>query len=1073
MRTRYFTALIFIIIVTGLSSVRVVSGQESRDSQERLILERADVLRKVTEDGRVYSRISGDVIFRRGEYRLFCDDAIHYEAEDLAIFWGNVRIIGSQDTLYSDSLRVYDDQDLLVATGNARLRSGQQQLDARRIRYFTEEDIAQAAGAVLIREQDGRTVTADSVWYNIDTEQAEIYGTDTELAVLRDPTRQITITGPRMSQNLETEELTATLRPILTKRDSTDEVLLQIVSNNLTGKPDSGRYVAIDSVIITRDSLRAEAEQATFFEEEEHAILEQSPVIYYNQNTIRGETVHLYLEEDNLREVYIPADAEVHSLVDGYARAPLSSRPDSLANTQVIRDTTTSDTSAYYLEPITQEDILLGRELNIWLQENRIETIRVSNMARSTYHVFEDSVYQGINETSGDTIVMKFTAEADSLEEIQVIGGTRGTFRPHRYNTSVDTTVFYESEQITFNIPDRITHLVRESDVQYKDMELEAALIDVFWNENLLTASPLPDSLDTGEAQRNIPTFYQQGKEPMTGRQLEYNLQTRRGRVLQGETRDDEGFYTGETILQEGENTLYVDTGHYTTCDLDEPHFHFESRRMKLIVGDLVVARPIVMYIHNVPVFALPFGVFPQQQGGRSSGYILPTWGESSYRGRYLRGLGYYWALSDYWDYRIQFDFWESQGISITNRIRYNKRYLYSGNINFKYDDMFFQETPERNYDISVQHSQTIDPTMDLRIDGRYVSSQKIIQETYVNRQDRLQQQIRSNATLSKRWENSGNSMTLNLSRTENLQNGNISERIPQISFRRGTNKLLTAPQNAPLAVSERWYYNINYSYSANLSNEHTRELNPDSIYVDQYGIERDLGRDSVFVDEYQRGINHSLSFNSPGKILRYISITPSLSFRENWVPEYREALTNNGVVVADTVIRNPGTDNPDTTYTPQFRVVNQFRARHTYNFSINASTKLYGLFNLPFARLPAIRHVLTPSISYNIGPDFSKEWYGYYQYARMPDGTIEKFDRFRGTAAGGTGARETQSISIGLRNLFQAKYLTGEGEAQEENTIDFLTWNLRTGYNFVADEQPWSDIRSSMRASLGRAFSV
>ncbi|NIQ11351.1 MAG: hypothetical protein GWO23_17560, partial [Gammaproteobacteria bacterium] len=230
--------------------------------------------------------------------------------------------------------------------------------------------------------------------------------------------------------------------------------------------------VAIDSVIITRDSLRAEAEQATFFEEEEHAILEQSPVIYYNQNTIRGETVHLYLEEDNLREVYIPAGAEVHSLVDGYARAPLSGRPDSLANTRIIRDTTAADTSAYFLQPVTQEDILLGRELNIWLQDNRIETIRVSNMARSTYHVFEDSVYQGINETSGDTIVMKFAAEADSLEEIQVIGGTRGNFRPHRYNASVDTTVFYESEKITFIIPDRITHLTREADVQYKDMEL-------------------------------------------------------------------------------------------------------------------------------------------------------------------------------------------------------------------------------------------------------------------------------------------------------------------------------------------------------------------------------------------------------------------------------------------------------------------------------------------------------------------------------------------------------------------------------------------------------------------------
>ncbi len=1063
--SRFFLPLLLFLLAFGYTTGILpgyLSAQERNARPDRLILERADKLSKNTEQGKVSTHIVGNVKFRRGEYVLYCDEGIHYQQDGLAVFWGNVRIFGNEDSLFADSLTIYDKDNILVARGNARLQSGAQNLHAKRIRYFTESDIAQAMGNVRMAEEGGRIAHADSVWYNSDTKQAEIYGTDQQPASIFDPERQITITGPRIKQNLNTQQLEAPLRPVLTKRDSSDKELLRIISNTISGNPDSGQYIAAEDVVITRDSLRAETQLATLYEDQDHAILEQSPVVYYNDNTIRGETIHLYFRGDTLREVYIPRQADVHSRIQGYARVPLAQRPDTSSFTRVVRDTTASDTSTYLLDEITQENMLRGTQLRIWFEENRIRTIRVTEMATSTYHVFEDSVYQGINETSGDTIDLQFARQGDSLEQITVIGGTRGNFQPHKYNTSVDTTIFYEANKITFLVPERVTHLQYEADAKYKDMELEAAFIDVFWNENLLVATPLPDSVKGTAYTRNIPTFHQRGKEPMIGQKLEYNMKTRRGRVLHGETKDRDGFYAGDKILQRGENTLYVETGRYTTCDLDDPHFYFRSRRMKLMVGDLVVARPIVMYIHNVPVFALPFGVFPQQKTGRSSGYILPTWGESSVSGRYLRGLGYYWAPGDYWDYRVQFDFWEQRGISVRNRIRYNKRYLYNGNVSINYDNEILRDNPKQNYQINISHNQTIDPTMDLRINGRFVSSSQFLRETSIERRDRLQQQIVSNATLSKRWEDTKNSMSVNLQRTENLQSGNVSQLIPQVSFRRGTDKLLKPPEGASFSEQNRWYYNINYSFGSNLKNQHTHKLITDSIYTNPYGVRTDLGRDSVFVDEFQRGISHSLSFNSPNKILRYLNISPNLSFSEDWVPAYREPIVENGTVQVDS-----------TTGRPLFRVINQYRARHTFRFSIGTTTKLYGLFNLPFAKLPAIRHVLTPSVSYNIGPDFSKEWYGYYHYGRMPDGSIEKFDRFQGTAAGPTGSRETQSVSLSLRNVFQAKYLTGSGEEQKENKIDFLTWNINTGYNIVATERPWRDISSRIRASLGRMLSL
>jgi hypothetical protein len=316
--------------------------------------------------------------------------------------------------------------------------------------------------------------------------------------------------------------------------------------------------------------------------------------------------------------------------------------------------------------------------------------------------------------------------------------------------------------------------------------------------------------------------------------------------------------------------------------------------------------------------------------------------------------------------------------------------------------------------------------------------------------------------------------MSVNLNRREDLQSGNITSTLPQLSFRRGTDKLFKAPKSASFQVKNRWYYNINYSYSANLRNQMSRELQRDSLYTNPYGITTDLGRDSTFVNLSRQAVQHSLSFQTPLKVLKFFTLNPRLSVSEDWVPEYREAITQNGMVSVDPSKVDTLSDGSlDYSRAINYRVVDQFAARHTFRFSTGMTTKLYGLFPVRIGGLQGLRHVITPNVSYNIGPDFSREFYGYYQYAQLPNGSEEKFDRFTGTLAGGTGSRETQSMSISIKNLFQAKYLTGSGEEQEENQIDFLTWNISTRYNFTAEEQQWGTINSSLRASLGKQLGL
>lgn len=1052
MAPKHSIVILFLLTFSAISPHQHLWGK----APEKLELLHANELQNEQRNGKNVQILSGDIKFRRGEYVMYCDDAVRYEATDISIFTGHVRVYGQQDSLWADSLIVHNKRDLLEAFGHPELHSENRVIRARKLRYDMQNKVAEATGNVEM-EEPGRFVDADSVWYGESSREAKIFG-QKRFATVIDESRNVKIQGPLILQNLDTEYLQAEQRPVLVKLDSLNNEVVRISSNTIQGYPDSGRYTADEDVIITRENMRAETQRAVYFEEEDYARLEKSPKVWYKENTITGKQIEVYFQGNKLEQAFIPEKAEVNSMVHGFQKGKKSNIPDSL---QVVPpgQPPLPDSSRFTWQRVKYQDNLKGSRLRIWFKQGNINRIRISGMAQSTYHVFEDSILQGVNETSGDTIKMQFAA--DSLNQIDVIGGTRGTFKPARYNASADTTIFYEADHIKFLVPERITYLRYNADASYKEMELTAAFIDVYWNKNLLVATPLPDSAAEENQDRNMPTFKQKGNEPMVGRKLEYNLKTKRGRVVHGETEFQDGKYVGNRIMKEGDKTLYVHSGQYTTCELPHPHYYFASNKMKLILKDKVIARPIILYIHGVPVFGLPFAVFPQRGGRRASGYIMPSFGENARDGRYLKGMGYFWAPNDYWDYRILFDFWDERGIALRNRIRYKKRYKFNGNIGFTYDKAIFRANKSQRYEIRVNHSQEINPTMSLRVNGSYVSSREFYKQTSLDLRDRLNQQIVSNATLNKRWEGTKNSMSVNLSRTENLQNGNVTETIPQISFRRGTDQIFKPPAGANYKIKNRWYYNLNYSYNSSLRNSHTHTFVQDSIYTDSYQRRIDLGQDSTFVDEYRRSIQHSVSIQSPITALKFLHLNPSLSFSEDWVPAYREP-----VVVNDTV-------QVDSSGNVRFRKINQFRARHTFQFSTSANTKLYGLFTIPFGPIQAIRHVLTPSVSYNIGPDFSKRWYGYYFYGTMPDGSIRKFDRFRGTQAGGTGSSETQSMRFSLQNLFQAKYLSRENGAPKENKIDFLTWNISTGYNFVSKTKKWSTINSSMRASLGKQLSL
>lgn len=630
----------------------------------------------------------------------------------------------------------------------------------------------------------------------------------------------------------------------------------------------------------------------------------------------------------------------------------------------------------------------------------------------------------------------------------------------------LDTVITYSADAIDFDILTRASVLQGNARIEYKEMELTADRIELFWDEQTMIATSTFDTIYTDSTATEIDTIieigkphFKQGTEEFIGDEIAYNLKSKIGRVKGGRTAYQDGSYYGEQFKRLSDDVLSVRRGEFTTCDLDSPHFHFGSNVLKIEVGERVVARPVYLYFEDVPVLAVPYGIFPIQKG-RTSGFITPVFGESASQGRFLRNIGYYWATSDYMDVLGTFDYFEEKGMLGGTQFRYAKRYRVNGNLNYDFDLQRNGSSRNRRWQVAANHNQTIDQNTRLGISGSYVSDASYREEVG-STNDRLNQSIRSNATLSKSWTNSPWSASVNAGFTQNIQQKTWTANAPSVRLTHKQGRLFPAPKAprgirfaaAPKETTEPWYRAFTWSYSSSYSNDFSypkqlveEGLRPDSLNENVYTTI--FGTDDDVVIQ-RDGLGHQGGLSVTARLLRYINLNPSFDWQHVWTRR---------------VVH----------YEPEGDIFDRadkygFFTRTTFDVGTSASTKLYGMARNPFGVRAQFRHVMTPTVSFRYRPDFADEAWGYYETAKLENGREITYDRFRaadqGGAVGGTPAGLSQAMSFSLSNLFQMKH--GDPEAGTEKKFDILSANFNTGVDFKREKNKWNDLSSSFRTSL------
>jgi len=644
------------------------------------------------------------------------------------------------------------------------------------------------------------------------------------------------------------------------------------------------------------------------------------------------------------------------------------------------------------------------------------------------------------------TAVAQTRSESASTmqDTLRAPGAARDTLLQARSPSGIDSVVAYSaSDSIVYSLADKTMYMFGKGNIRYKELGLKAERIDINWNTSMLNARGVPDTSDTsGGKLRGIPDLIDAG-ETYHGSEVSYNFKTKKGKINVGKTQIEKGFYYGEAIKKIATDVLFVAGGRYTTCDLDHPHYYFASPEMKVTVKDKVVARPVYFYIADVPVFALPFGVFPNQRG-RRSGIIAPAYGESS-RGRYLLHLGYYWAMNDYMDWNVRGDGYTKGSWVLYSDFRYALRYDFTGSLSGSYARSITGERGDLGYgtqklfNIRVNHNQEFDPTTRLVVDFTFTSG-SYFQQTSNNLNDLLRQNVVSNATLTKSWEGTPNSMSVNIHRDQNLQaeagQVEVSEILPGISFNRSQSFPFRFGKRGSTSAEQPWYELIGYSYGGQFTNNRTKTKLADGYRIEEH-----------------RGILHTLPVNFALKV-GYFNFTPFFNYTEKWYDRStRKTVDPATNAVIDSEVKG-------------------LNAVRFYDTGVSASTKVYGVFQPGIFGIKGIRHQVTPSVSYTYQPDFSQQHFGYYGSYRDTTGQEFRYDVYQREVFGGAPAVERQAIGLGIGNVFEMK-TASEDTSKPDNKFQLLNLNLGIGYNFAADSLKFSELSMDFRTSIGQYLSI
>ena len=615
----------------------------------------------------------------------------------------------------------------------------------------------------------------------------------------------------------------------------------------------------------------------------------------------------------------------------------------------------------------------------------------------------------------------------------------------------IDAPVDYEcTDSLVYDAETRLVHLYGKAQVKYMDMTLNAAKITMNMDSSMVRAA---GERDTAGILQDKPV-YSQGSDNYHSELMAFNFKTKKGYITNVETTQGDGFMQSQHSKRAADGTLYLEHAKYTTCDAKHPHFYLALSRAKVRPGKESVFGPAYLVVADVPLpLAVPYGFFPFNKK-YSSGFIMPSYGDETSRGFYLRDGGYYFAINDYMDIKALGEIYTKGSWGLSAETNYRKRYRYNGNFYISFLRTVDGEKNMPDYAVTkslkVQWTHSKDAkaspntTFSARVNFASENYERSNLESMYNPLAYTQSTRASSVSFSHTFPSIGLNIAGSTNLTQSLRDSSVSMTLPDLSI--SLNRFYPFRRKHQ-AGKERWYEKISMSYTGSLSNSiNTKE---DKLFK------------SNLVKDWRNGMQHRIPIDATFQVFKYINISPQFSLRDimytNRVMRSWDETTQKEVA--------------DTTY--------GFYNLYDWSLGVSANTTLYGFYK-PWRKLfgdkiIAVRHVFKPSVSFSYAPDFTSSHYGYQRTYVKTDANGEvstvTYSPYSGGIYSYPSGTKQGMITMSVSNNVEMKVKSDRDTTGERkiSLIDELYGAL--SYNMAAETRPWSNLNTRIRLKLTKNY--
>lgn len=699
------------------------------------------------------------------------------------------------------------------------------------------------------------------------------------------------------------------------------------------------------------------------------------------------------------------------------------------------------------------------------LKDNTFDSDSASEDSISEYSISIDSVY-------GDRLSVD-TLTADSLSKKSVTGPDTTKMDSmqlaiYRYNKAIDDSLAFDSmnrkrkngidapvkysaeDSLVFEAATGVAHLYGDSHVEYEDMDLKSDRIYMSMDSSIVHATGARDSLGK---MYGLPVF-KMGNDTYESDTMAFNFKTKKGLINDVYTQQEDGFMTGELSKRNEKGEIFIQHGRYTTCDKPHPDFYIALSRGKMRPGKDVVFGPAYLVVADVPLpLAIPYGFVPFSKS-YSSGFIMPTYGDETERGFYLRDGGYYFAINDKMDLKLIGEIYTKGSWGLSAASNYRKRYKFSGSFYASYQNTINGENNMPDYakqtSFKIQWSHRQDAkanpfrTLSASVNFATSSYERNNLTSMYNPQSYTQSTRTSSVSMTNTFSSIGMTLSTTMNLNQNMRYSTIALTLPDLNI---SISRFYPFKRKKMVGKERWYEKISMSYTGHLSNS--------------ISTKEDKLLHSSLTRDWRNGMQHTIPISGNFTLFGYLNVNPSFNFTDR--------------MYTTKIMRSWD----ETAMAEKTDTIDGFYNVYNWSMKVSASTKLYGMY-VPWKKLfgdkiVAIRHVLTPQVSFSYAPDFSSRRYGFYESYQKTDAdgnvSLVEYSPYSNGLYGVPGRGKTGSISMDISNNLEMKIRSDKDSTglKKISLIDELGASM--SYNMATDIRPWSDLSTRLRLKLTKSY--